>query len=448
MINSNLETFQMNLTFERSFLPARSSNIKIVAAVKGQITPEAFHNAVTKLALKHPLLRSRVIVRSDGSAYLTTEGGCCPKVIIKEERTTEDIFEAIYQEDLQPANWENDPTSRFFLFGKTGNQHIIVAYIHHTVADGRSVAFVMQHLLSLIANPSQEVKILPPISMLDAVPSDIKISKMLTKLLGMINKKWGKEKITFTMKDFLQVAQEKYTQGPEIYVDKSLTREETNQLRQKARNHGVSVNAMILAASILAKEIEEKASSPNKVGFAVDVRKKLTKNTGEACNLLASGLMVNPKYKRGMTFWELARNIHIKTLKNIKSNKKLFMKRVMAPLMDPTFNDAMYMMQQSSWEGTPMLKKMGNKKSPVGAVLTNLGGLSLPLDYLGQTPIKLQDAIFFPPIGVDSVIEIGASSLAGKLHLVTQSKQDAQNQLVKEKILVKIIEILQKNTQQ
>ena len=83
--------------------------------------------------------------------------------------------------------------------------------------------------------------------------------------------------------------------------------------------------------------------------------------------------------------------------------------------MDPTFNDAMYMFQQGGWEGTPLIKQMGGQGAPVGAVLTNLGGMQLPAEYQGIHPIKLSDAIFYPPIGIEKVIELGASSLLGKL---------------------------------
>ena len=88
---------------------------------------------------------------------------------------------------------------------------------------------------------------------------------------------------------------------------------------------------------------------------------------------------------------------------------------------------------------------MGGQGAPVGAVLTNLGGMQLPAEYQGVHPIKLSDAIFYPPIGIEKVIELGASSLLGKLHLVTLSPQNAANRELKEKIIPRIIGILKEN---
>jgi hypothetical protein len=123
--------FLRELTFERSFLPTRSSNIKIIAYVAGEIDENLFRAAVRKLALKHPYLRSKVVRREDGTAYLTTEGGKEPEAIIVSGSSIADVLNAIYQEDKKPSNWETDPTSRFILVKGVNGSDVIVAYIHH-----------------------------------------------------------------------------------------------------------------------------------------------------------------------------------------------------------------------------------------------------------------------------------------------------------------------------
>ena len=60
---SSQKEFQMELTFERSFLPTRSSNIKIVTYVDSEINEKLFRDAVSKLAIKHPYLRSKVVMQ-------------------------------------------------------------------------------------------------------------------------------------------------------------------------------------------------------------------------------------------------------------------------------------------------------------------------------------------------------------------------------------------------
>jgi hypothetical protein len=437
--------FKMDLTFERSFLPTRSSNIKIVAYVDGQINEDLFRGAVRKLAMKHPYLRSKVVMREDGTAYLTTEGGKEPKSVVVPGNSKADVLDAIYQEDKKPSNWETEPTSRFILVKGVNGSDVVVAYVQHLVADGRSAIFVMKHLLEIIADPGQEIEELTPISLVENAPADVEIPEVQKAYAGQINEAWAKQKVTFGVEEFIEVARQKYAPGPDVYVDHALTQEETIALRTKSKEEGVSMNAALLAATLIAKNIAETEASPNNLGLAVDVRKRLTKDAGEACNLLASGAMVAPEYKEGMPFWDLATDIHTKTLTALASNQNLFGTRMMTKLMDPTFNDAMYMFQQGGWEGTPMIQKMGGQGAPVGAVLTNIGGMQLPAEYEGVNPIKLSDAIFYPPIGGEKVIELGAASLLGKLHIVTLSPPHAANRELKEKLIPKMVEILRKN---
>ena len=437
--------FEMELTFERAFLPTRSSNIKVVVYVSGEINEKLFRDAVSKLATKHPYLRSKVVMREDGTAYLTTEGGKEPELIVVTGNSNADVLNAIYQENKKPSNWETDPTSRFILIKGVNSSDVIFAYVQHVVADGRSTILLMKHLLEIIADPTKEIEELMPISLVENAPSDVIIPEIQISYAENINSEWAKQKVTFGVEDFIKVAQQKYALGPDVYVDQTLTQEETTALRNKSKEQGISINAALLAAILIAKKIEETEPTPDNLGFAVDVRKRLTKDAGEACNLLASGAMVAPEYKEGMAFWDLAMDIHTKTLIAIESNQNLFSTRMMAQLMDPTFNDAMYMFQQGDWEGTSLIKKMGSQGVPVGAVLTNIGGMQLPAEYKGENPIKLNDAIFYPPIGIEKVIELGASSLLGKLHIVTLSPQNAANRELKEKLIPKIIEILKIN---
>jgi NRPS condensation-like uncharacterized protein len=442
---SKEKEFKMELTFERSFIPTRSSNIKIIAYVAGEIDGTLFRDAVRKLALKHPYLRSKVVMRANGTAYLTTEGGKEPEAVIVTGTSNADVLNAIYGADKKPSNWETDSTSRFILVKGVNGSDVIVVYIQHAVADGRSTAFVLKHLLEFIADPAKEVGELTPISMLENVPADVLIPEVQKGYTQKINTDWKKQKVTFGVDDFIKVAQQKYASGPDMYVDQSLTQDETLALRNKSKEQGVSVNAALLAAILIAKNTEESEPTPNNLGFAVDVRKRLNKDAGEACNLLASGAMVAPEYKEGMGFWELAKDIHLKTLQSVESDQSLFGTRMLAQLMDPTFNDAMYMFQQGGWEGTPLIKQIGGQGAPVGAVLTNLGGMQIPAEYQGNHPIRLSDAVFYPPIGIEKVIELGASSLLGRLHIVTLSPQNATNRTLKEKIITRVIEILKRN---
>ena len=88
---SDQKEFKMELGFERSFLPTRSSNIKIIATIAGEIDEKLYQDAVRKLGSKHPYLRSSVVMRADGTAYLTTQAGKEPEAIIVTVSSNDDL---------------------------------------------------------------------------------------------------------------------------------------------------------------------------------------------------------------------------------------------------------------------------------------------------------------------------------------------------------------------
>ena len=49
------------------------------------------------------------------------------------------------------------------------------------------------------------------------------------------------------------------------------------------------------------------------------------------------------------------------------------------------------------------------------------------ITYQGNHPVQLRDAVFYPPVGIEKVIEMGASSLLGQLHIVTIAPLNATN---------------------
>ena len=82
---------------------------------------------------------------------------------------------------------------------------------------------------------------------------------------------------------------------------------------------------------------------------------------------------------------------------------------------------------------------LGNPESPV-AVVTLSEDVELP-----DEKIAIYGNMKTENLGIEKVIELGASSLLGKLHIVTLSPPNATNRELKERLIPKIIEILKNN---
>jgi hypothetical protein len=287
--------------------------------------------------------------------------------------------------------------------------------------------------------------------MTQSAPDDAKIPKLLIKLFGFINKKWAKEKPIepYPESEFMAIAKESYATGNDAYLDFGLDEEETTKLRLKARKEGVSVNSVLVAASIMAKNrLPEFEKLPDKAGFAVDIRRKMKKTAGEACTILATSVGIKANIRKYPNFWDLTRDIQKQTDHAINSknaNKRLFMRRLMATYIDPTFSDAMYLKQIGNRDvGGKLIQKLSKKKMkiPVAVMITNLGGMPIPANYPGENALEISDAVFLPPIGVPGIIELGIASLRGRMHILIPARKDKFNVPVQKKYMEELIKIL------
>jgi NRPS condensation-like uncharacterized protein len=448
---NHIPDFEMEMSFERAIPLGSGVYIKMVAYVFENITPDAFKAAVHKLALKHPLLRSRIEKRqieNKEKYFFTTTGGMFPICKIVDGLSEELIVSTILNENLTCGAFDGTlSTSRFILL-KGQKQSAIIAYIHHCVADGRAVAFILKHLLEFIANPMKLIEPLTPITMLNHLPSDVKIAGFVKSMVNLLNKKWLKEKKEFSAQDIAQVSQERAKKSPDLYVKEKLSQKETQRLRETARRNNVSVNSALMASILMTEtQVDETKDFVGGIGFAIDIRDRLTSKAGESCALLASGATIKGKYQEGLSFWDFARVMEDKAKKAMKSNKKIFMRRVLSSYMEPSLIEAQFMLANGNWEGTPMLKKMKGrmKKLPVQAMITNLGGLTLPLSYndsKGVPQIHLDDAEFIMPVQIKNVITVAAASLAGKLTIVLPAGPADFDPNAQRKIAEKIVENL------
>ncbi len=418
--NENQEHFEMKMTFERAFTQGSSVYIKMVAYLKGKIDPDNFQAAVKKLGNKHPFLRARVEMKDPTSYSFTTRGGTFPKVIILHGSSEEDILNAIITENKHPVIFDgNEPTSRFLLLQGAEND-VIIAYVHHSIADGRAVAFVLKHLLEFLADPQKPILPLTPVSLFNAVPSEVKVSPLLKRMINLINKKWAKEKVVFTPEQVTDACRKRAEASPDLYLKVKLSKEETSLLRERVHAEGVTVNAALMAAALVVKStVEDTKDMPDGIAIAVDVRDRLTVPVGEACSILALGLIAKGHYQPEVGFWALAKTLHQQSLKGLRSNKKLFGRRMLFSYMDPTLNDAQFMMSVGNWEGTKLLRRMAERgKKIVGISITNLGGFTLPTSYPGKYTLNLVDAEFIMPIQIKGAIFIAVASLGGRLTMI------------------------------
>ena len=69
-----IEVYERELVLERLMLRPPHNVLKMIIKIDGKLNHNDLQRAIKKVSQKHPLMRSRIVIREDGSAYYTTEG--------------------------------------------------------------------------------------------------------------------------------------------------------------------------------------------------------------------------------------------------------------------------------------------------------------------------------------------------------------------------------------
>ncbi len=406
------KVYEREIIIERMHLRGPHDNIKMLIRLETPISLEKLNEAIKKLALTHPLLTSRVKMDEQGNAFFTNYN--VSEIPIKHyEKINDDSYKKIiYQEDLDTINTENGPLCKILFLNHEINPEIIL-YAHHVACDGLSLLFASKHLLEFIAHPEKKAEIIEPITYTEELMKRYPPNLVNRFMINRVNRKWRGRKKIFTEEDYQELLRS--TQR-DRYIHIPFSEEETNILRTRCRNENVTVNSALVTAMLSASRVAPELRRSDEVAFAVSIRKILENDPGEACGLYASGVTLKMNYSENSSFWDNTRKAHRISREKLEDPDALFSRRTNSIMLDPSIYDALIFATFTDYSDK-MIEKLTDRigKPNLGGIVTNLGGIKIPLDYAN---IKVSDVVFIPPASGGGILAIGASSIIGKLNLV------------------------------
>lgn len=407
------QSFQRELAIERLLYRYPLNVIKMIVRLESSVDRYMLERAVEKVCRKHPFLRSRIVLRDDGTAYFTTDGAQEMRLKVRQKTSDDDYVKVIEEEDRIPFEMDKGRLARIILLESETRPDIVV-YAHHIICDGLSLMYMIRHLMEFLADPSKNIEVTEPISyakqLLEAYPPNFLKRFMMKR----INSKWAKRKVIFGEDDLLKLHKKVH---PDKHVYVAFSMQDTTTLRDRCRAEGVTINSAIITAILTAKrQIPELVERRDEIGFAVNARDRLPVHPGEACGFYATGVILKQEFEESKSFWDNARAVHQHSQETLQDDKALFERRTMILTLDPTLIDALLFSVLGDFED-PLIKKFEKayaEGTSVGAVLTNLGGAHIPKQY---GPYMLDTVIFSPPGSVGGVLAMGASGIVGKLEI-------------------------------
>jgi NRPS condensation-like uncharacterized protein len=322
------------------------------------------------------------------------------------------------------------------------------------------LAIIARDLLSYIGNPSKKVQEMPepPLATTDNFPIEIKIGKAIGFAIKKMNDLWQKKKIIFDEEDEDNIFRAFWDNYKFQIISVELTEEETSNLVENCKKHGISVNSAINTAFLVARNsvLGPFKGGRKNVMIPVNTRKFYKNPIGDYVGVYVSGFDFKFSYNLKKDFWENAIIFNNKAKENLYI-EKIFKFAAITDLVDQTMVDARQFtffgklvpstfsryekINTFSSDEKNIANKRAKKQIPnfPGIAITNLGQLDYPKKY-GSLEL---DRFIFITSGTPYIeLVIPVVTVSGKLTFTINYLEETTDTHTMEKIKGEAIKYL------
>ncbi|MFY9985767.1 MAG: condensation domain-containing protein [Chthoniobacterales bacterium] len=375
----------------------RPVHFALAAEVQGTTEIQLWRDALKLVQRRHPLLSVRIETNGSGRPHFRQEvETTIPLRVRQENNATRDWADEMELELSIPFDPQGAPLVRAVLLHEA-DQAAFILVAHHSIADGRSIAFVIRDLLQALSGRTLDsLPLLPPHEEILGLTGNgaIRPDRLIADTHSPVAP--AARLATYISKEDLR---------PRI-KSLRLTPGLTRKLRERARQEGTTVHGAISAAVALAAWLENPnfKHAPIRICSPIDTRKLL--GLGEDCAALVDAGIVNIRPHMPVDFWDLARESTVslsraQTLKGVVASRSALC-QALADGVD-----------------VPAAAAICAQAFAHDIMLTNLGNLPFGSDF-GQLRL---DAIWGPAVSARfaGAPTIGVATTNGSLRLLETS---------------------------
>ena len=345
-------------------------NIYIAAVMtlkrKKDVSAEEIKEAVEMAYTKNETTMSKLVL-DNGEIYFENipKSGC--KVFI-DRREWVDILHENEKNTFRID--EGELVRTFIIDGKEEVRVFIMA--HHIFGDGQSLVLFAQDILSCLAKEEVEYRALNNEDQ-EAIPSDIKYPFLKKLGIKLLNKQWAKTGKLFGWEDYYNI-HKKFWANRQNYVEKIVLSEDVQEIREKSKKMGITVNSYIVAKQL------EKFQEYKIIGMPISYRA----NNRSIANKVTI-IKINYKYNPAISFEQNAKKVH-QIIKKTNENpaKKFFIAKSLG-LFGFGLLDGALMAKYTGYKNeiaesvVDIIGMSGKNKVQLG--ITNLGNIDLKTKY-------------------------------------------------------------------
>ena len=273
----------------------RPVHFALAAQVQGSTEIQQWREALELVQRRHPLLSVRIETDGNCRPHFRQEIGTpIPLRVRQDKNATRDWALEMELELSIPFDPQGAPLMRAVLLHDAGRA-VLILVAHHSIADGRSIAFVIRDLLQVLSGRALDFLPLLPsheeilgLTWNGAARPDRSIADTASPAV---------RGATYIRKEDLRPRIKSLRMTPVL----------TRKLRERARQEGTTVHGALSAAVALAAWLEGPnfKHAPFRICSPIDTRKLL--GLGENCAALMDAVTVDIRPRMPVDFWDLAR---------------------------------------------------------------------------------------------------------------------------------------------
>ncbi len=388
---------------ERIHLFSPSVHVWAIATIDGEVQESALQAAVHAAACSHPILCSRVELRSDGTASFVLQDSA-PQIDVKPYDIG--LTDAIKREEKRPFQIEKGEMVRFLYASRTGKTELL-AMMHHLAGDGHSLIILMADILrSLNGGPLA----LRPMQLLsrDDLPPHPGLNPIMHWMMKSVNARWrrcGKVFSTAEYDAMRRAYADEYESG---LLLREIEGDQLSALQRTASDNGLTLGSLLTTAFAASMK-----DSPS-IGIAVDIRPPDFAGMGN----YATGISIQAAYDAQLPFLQNARDIHDLIYRKLAKPRDRFFLYEFMNALSPTMIDSIYFTRFGGYANKlskSVCKMCGYVPEPQGTSISNLGQIKIESEEDWR---YRYEALFFLPPYVPNVRRvIGLSTYNGRLTL-------------------------------
>ena len=394
----------------------RSPNIHVCfkATINRAVEREELQIALEKACNRHPLTKCSVHLDESDDAWYWPDTAV-PSVQVEKDVADTTWMEWYNDEDAKPFDFEQGPLVKIGVFIHKGRSDIAILG-HHIIGDGIGYLNFLRDLLRALDGQEIGELLLPPED--NPLVNMLRLPLQSQEFAEKLNTVWRNSAKRFSRDDYEAFFHTYRSKNPPDMLILPINEDDTQQLLQRCKRNGITVNDAIASAFVGALQQADTryAGKPVHLGCAASIRGEVKIPVPDSMGNYVTGIATVGQYDDNHSFAANCRAISFNLREKLQNPESRYEVLAFLNELDKDFIESAFFAAYGDYDN-PASQKLaeiiGERAEGKGLGISNLG----KQDGGHYNSFAVDNLLFIPPAFPANLINIGAMTTQGRLSI-------------------------------